>query len=350
MISNEKALQAIQLYLTFGSFKKASKESGIPEEKIRYRVSCALKQGIPNYETCEKVRELRRRNYRKGGKSFMTDSIQKSSPEFKENDRLQQQVNNLKSQIQQIENDPETLLSVDRELIKRKDEIKILKSKLLISEKEVKRLETQNNILTKLSRKPRSDFKIRSTIKKAEAVACMIASDWHVEENVDPEGINHYNSFCVEIAKERANNFFQNGLYLIKKEMQNAKISTVLLGLLGDFISNYIHDELEEDNELSPLQAIEFTEDLVTAGIDFLLDDGCFDKLLIPCCFGNHGRTTKKTRFSTGWKNNYEYMLYRHIQKLYDKNPRVDVIINKGYHNIINIYDYILRLHHGDAI
>jgi len=264
--------------------------------------------------------------------------------------RRDMELDELRAKVEEIEKDPLVLLEKDRTIRKLQDELKVFKNKLEVSEKQVGELQDAHNLISHLDEKDRPKLTIKPRTGKNEATAILIASDWHIEEPVLPETVNGYNEYNLDIARERAKNFFRNGLYMIKKEQQNANIDSVVLALIGDFITGYIHPELEEEALLSPPMALEMAEELIIEGIDFLLKDGCFKKLIIPCCYGNHARTTKKIRVSTGWQNSYETLMYRHLAKLYEKNDRVTFKVSMGYHNILDVYGHILRFHHGDGI
>jgi hypothetical protein len=305
-------------YIRHGTKVKAAQALGITYNKIKYLLELAERE-IPKVKGTT-IKEL--------------------------NERILQ----LESELATVKEDPTSLLNRDREIAKLKSDNNRINAKLKESEKEVERLYIQSEILSSLDDRTLQTFDIRPKHDKAEATAFLVASDWHIEEPVDPETIGGYNEFNLEIAEERAINFFKNGLYLIKKEKQSAKIDNVVLALIGDFITNYIHPELEEDALLSPTMAIDMAERLLASGIRFLLNDGCFENLLIPCCFGNHGRTTAKSRYATGWKNNYEVLMYMHLARYFENEDRVNFNITKGYHNIITVYDRVVRLHHGDGI
>ena len=183
------------------------------------------------------------------------------------------------------------------------------------------------------------------------ATAIMVASDWHVEEQVDPSTVNGLNEYNLEIAEKRASNFFRKGLFLTNLVRNGIKINRLVLALLGDLISGYIHEELQESNYLSPTEASLFVQDILCAGIDFLLKEGNFDEIIIPCCLGNHGRTTQKKRYSTAHKNSYEWMMYKTLEKAYAKNNKVKFIVENGYHVYLPLYpNFKLRFHHGDNI
>lgn len=185
--------------------------------------------------------------------------------------------------------------------------------------------------------------------KASESVALMIASDWHSEETVDPKTINGLNRFNRRIANERIDNFFTNGLRLVEIQRNGTDIDTLVLGLLGDFMSGYIHEELVEGNSLSPTETTLWIHEKICAGIKYLLDNGNFKKVVVPCCVGNHGRTTQKKRVSTAYKNSYEWLMYHFISRTIS-DPRLEFAIPQSYHNYVQIYDKTVRFHHGDSI
>lgn len=191
---------------------------------------------------------------------------------------------------------------------------------------------------------------------KPEATAVMMASDWHVEELVESKTINGMNEYNPAIARVRAGEFFRGLLWMIRNARtgQNGDygftIKNLVLWLGGDMISGYIHDELMESNELSPTEATLLVQDIVSSGIDFLLEHGDLEKIIIPCNHGNHGRTTAKRRHSTGAKNSYEWLMYHQLRRLYRDESRVEFHIADGAHMYMDIYDWTLRFHHGDDV
>jgi hypothetical protein len=137
----------------------------------------------------------------------------------------------------------------------------------------------------------------------SEAVAFAIASDWHVEETVDPKTVNGLNEFSLNIAEQRIERFFRNVVKLTEVQRHGAKIDTLVLALLGDLMTGYIHEELRETNGLSPTETVLWLVERVGAGIKFL--EPHFGRLVIPTSHGNHGRChDAETEILTldGWK------------------------------------------------
>lgn len=182
-----------------------------------------------------------------------------------------------------------------------------------------------------------------------EAVSIMALSDIHLEEKVDSATVNGLNEYNPDIARDSVMKFFRNGLRLHQIFQHDIKINTILLAILGDIISGYIHEELMEDNYLSPTQATLLGMDVISSGINALLK-GSKAKLIIPCVPGNHGRTTERMRVSTSYKNSYEWMMYHLLAREFKNNERVEFIIENGYMTYVDVLGYTLRLHHGNAI
>lgn len=192
--------------------------------------------------------------------------------------------------------------------------------------------------------------RIKATGRKGESVAVMVASDWHIEERVDPKTINGVNEYNIDIAKARLTKFFQRGLEMVEMARSRSSIDVLVLAVLGDLVTGQIHEDLAENNYLSTTEASLLAQERLEAGIDFLLKEGRFKKIWVPCNFGNHGRTTKKPRVATAAKNSYEWLMYHQVAKHYAKEGRVHFQIADGCFNFLEIYDRTLRLHHGDSI
>jgi hypothetical protein len=74
---------------------------------------------------------------------------------------------------------------------------------------------------------------------------------------------------------------------------------------------------------LAPLPAIRFARELIGAGIRMLLAETRLEQIIVPCSYGNHGRTTIKSRISSGAENSYETHLYHSLAADFADEPRV---------------------------
>ena len=244
------------------------------------------------------------------------------------------------------------VIQEDKRIIKLKESNVTYKRKYEETIRELEKLNRKLEVVLNVKKEPIQYYGIPFKLTNdSQSTAIALASDWHLGEVVEPATVNQLNTFCYSIGIKRIQKFFQSILKLVEIERNGTQIDTLVLALLGDFITGYIHEELMENADLSPTEAIIELRNLIHSGIRFLKDEGSFSKIIIPTCFGNHGRTTIRKRHSTAYKNSYEYLLYKILEADYLKDNIVEFRVGSGYHNWLTIYDkYDLRFHHGDDI
>lgn len=183
-----------------------------------------------------------------------------------------------------------------------------------------------------------------------EGTAFALASDWHVEETVDPATVNGLNAYDLSIAQTRARRFF-SGVSAMLDDQPRFRIRELVLWLGGDLITGTIHDELLESNGLSPMLAVRFVRRLVGDGLRMLLSAHPeLERITVPCSHGNHGRNTHKPRISTGADNSLEHALYLQLADDFRAEPRVRFDIARGELVYLSVYDRRFRFTHGDAV
>jgi hypothetical protein len=88
--------------------------------------------------------------------------------------------------------------------------------------------------LIEVAQKSDKEYKINKKVNsknKTESTMIIGASDWHAEETVDPETIDHLNAYNLDIAQKRATNFFQNSLKLKESFEKETPINNMVLWL-----------------------------------------------------------------------------------------------------------------------
>ena len=185
-----------------------------------------------------------------------------------------------------------------------------------------------------------------------EMTAVVLASDWHVEEPVDPEAVAYRNEYNLDIAEKRIERFFQGIIWNIEHQRASKRIAIrdLVLWLGGDLITGYIHPELVESNLLSPTETVLWLMPRLHSGIATLVERLKLDSIVVPCSFGNHGRTTEKVRVSTGYANSYEWLMYHSLAGRFDKDERVRFEVTNSRHQYVQVYDKVLHFHHGDEV
>ena len=230
-------------------------------------------------------------------------------------------------------------------------EIEDLQQRLKKYQETIEELDSQLYVLSILKEQRPSDKTYSVVAKKDksdEATAVLAVSDWHVEETVDPKTVSELNSFNLEVADQRIEKLTQSALRLTEIERGGTDVPVLVLALLGDLMTGYIHEELREENSLSPTQTLLWLRERVTRMIRTIRDQGNFREIIIPCSYGNHGRTTIKPRHSTAYKNSYEWLLYKILEQ--DFTEGVTWLIGESYHTYLDVYGKTFRFHHGDSV
>jgi hypothetical protein len=241
---------------------------------------------------------------------------------------------------------------LEREVLARKAETSKLKRRIKVAEEDRREAEEKYAEVLELVERPVEPLKVSPRTEKDKPPACpvVLASDWHVDERVDPRTVRGKNEYNPEIASERAEKFFQRVLRLVGLHRRYAEINELIMWCGGDFITGHIHPEGVQDNSMAPLEAKGFVMDLLIGGFDFLLKRGDFERILVPCNYGNHGRTTKETRYSTGAVTNHEWEMYHLLARHYRDEPRIEFQITRGPDLTFEVYGFVVRGSHGDGV
>lgn len=245
---------------------------------------------------------------------------------------------------------PAESVDADRQKRKTTSDLALLKKKYDIALKTIETQQRQLDLVGSLDTSINT-FTIEQKVGggKSEATPVIVASDWHIEERVGAE-VGDLNRYDLAIAHARATKFWQHALRLVQLLNQDVTISTVVVALLGDFITNQIHGaENAEVNEVTPIEAIIQAEEMLASGIDFLLAHSPY-QFRVVCHSGNHARTTATTRYASENGHSLEFFMYRHLANYYRDEPRVEFIVPESPFSYVTVYDQVLRFTHGHFI
>lgn len=197
----------------------------------------------------------------------------------------------------------------------------------------VKPVDSQENIIVdeeyenyKATRKTEFNYyKIdKSNHDEGERYAIALFSDAHLEETVDANTILGLNEYDIEIAEERVKLYFSNLATCLERD----EVKTLYFSVLGDIISGYIHESLQQENGMTPPEATLFGQSLIVSGLRFLREQLPEVKIIFIGICGNHSRTTKKVQNSNGFKLSYEWIMYQNIKQICEMlNLSIDFLI-----------------------
>jgi hypothetical protein len=197
---------------------------------------------------------------------------------------------------------------------------------------------------------PRWMIEPRSHKRAVTGTPCVLWSDWHWGEVVDPTQINGVNEFNMAIARDRLRTLVERTVDLCFSHMTNPVYPGIVVCLGGDMISGDIHEELTETNELPVMPAwLDLLGHLEWA-LRTLADK--FGRVRVIGQHGNHGRTTKKPRMKGRAYTNYDWLLYQVLEKHFvaNKDDRVSFFTPANVDAPFNIYGHRYLLTHGDNL
>lgn len=129
--------------------------------------------------------------------------------------------------------------------------------------------------------------KAKSTLDESNT-GFLIASDWHADEVVKVSTVLGKNEYNRDIAEKRIKNFFSNAIYMVKKK----PVDNLVVGLIGDMIGGYIHDELAQTNSMTPMQGVQFVKTLIISGLMAIHDElPDLQKIVVVGICGNHSNS-----------------------------------------------------------
>lgn len=154
------------------------------------------------------------------------------------------------------------------------------------------------------------DFKF-SKLKEGNRYAVALFSDAHIEETVNPDTVLGLNEYNIDIAKKRIEKYFVN----LANCLEADEVKDLIFASLGDTISSYIHDELAQTNQLTPLEATFEAQNLLVSGLKYLCENTELNSIKFIGIVGNHSRVTKKIQHANGYAMSYEWLMYKNVEK-----------------------------------
>jgi len=186
--------------------------------------------------------------------------------------------------------------------------------------------------------------------KKAPAsspgIPCMIWSDWHWSEVVNPAEIGGVNEYNLEIAHARVRMLVERTISLLRQYMVSPHYDGIVICLGGDMLSGNIHEELTNTNAVPIMAAVVDLWGVLEWAIRELADE--FGKVAIFCVTGNHGRSTHKIPSKQRAFTSFDWLVYAHLQSAFAIDSRVQIIAPEGSDQLFRVYDTKFLLTHGD--
>lgn len=177
-------------------------------------------------------------------------------------------------------------------------------------------------------------------------VPTLLATDWHYGEVVNPSEIHNANEYNLEIADERIRLLTENTISLLRSHVVRPNYPGLVLCLGGDIFSGDIHQELTETNAETMLQLYLRIQGQIQNMINAFVKE--FGHVHVVGVAGNHGRTSMRPRAKWRAYTNFDWLLYKQVERHYRNDKRITFNIPDGPDAFFQIYNHRYCLTHGD--
>lgn len=190
-------------------------------------------------------------------------------------------------------------------------------------------------------------------------VPTFVLSDLHLGETVSSSAMNGYNSYSTPIAEQRLRRLAYGAVDLCFNHMVAPKYKALVLPFLGDMVSGEIHDELRITNDADALPTVITAVEYLGRTISYFCR--FFDRILIPCVSGNHGRTTRRVEAKEFTAKNFDWLIYTLLEREIDKwrgkaevkflnSPDNEAMWTVYGHRFLALHGHDLGVKGGDGI
>lgn len=183
-------------------------------------------------------------------------------------------------------------------------------------------------------------------LKVREAVPTMLLTDIHWDEVTKPEQIDFVNKYDRAIALARVERAFTRVIRVTRDYLSGVTYPGFNLFLGGDLLSGIIHEELRETNEATIIEGILSVVEPLAAGIRLLAAE--FKHVNVAAVVGNHGRNTKKPRAKNRVQDNFDWLVYKMLEREFKADKRVAFNVPAAADAHIQVYETKYLLTHGD--
>jgi hypothetical protein len=178
------------------------------------------------------------------------------------------------------------------------------------------------------------------------ATANLLITDTHFDEVVNPDEVDGLNAYSRAIAELRLRRAFEGAVKVSRDYLKGVKYDGICLMLGGDIFSGLIHEELRETNEDDIMASVVHWVEPMEAGIELLAE--AFGKVHVVGVPGNHGRNTRKPRAKGRATDNFDWLLYKLIERDFRKREDVTVQVPNAADAHVTVYSTRYLLTHGD--
>ena len=175
---------------------------------------------------------------------------------------------------------------------------------------------------------------------------CLLISDLHLDEVVNPAEIGGANAYDRDIAEARLRRTLEGVEKVAHHHLKGVAYDGAALLLGGDLFTGDIHEELTETNADTMIGSLVWWLDRLHAFVAGYVE--MFGRVHVWGVVGNHGRTTRKPRAKLRVRTNFDWLLYRMLARDFAGDDRVTFTIPESSDVTLQVHDTTFLFTHGD--
>ena len=186
----------------------------------------------------------------------------------------------------------------------------------------------------------------RSPAAEHVGIPTLLMTDVHWDERISPAEVGGINCYDRRIAAQRVRRGFEGAAILSRDYLSGVTYQGFNLFLGGDLLSGVIHEELKETNEEQVMDSVLTVLEPLESGINLLAKE--FKRVHVAAVVGNHGRNSRKPRAKHRAQDNFDYLIYKLIERDFRGRKDVTVQVADAADTMVTLYRTRYLLTHGD--
>lgn len=176
----------------------------------------------------------------------------------------------------------------------------------------------------------------------------LLLGDLHIGEIVDANQTSGISTFNIDIARRRIQYTVDTAVKIARSKMSKYHFRKLVVAFLGDMVSGIIHDELRVNDEEGIVGQIIIAVEIIAEALLKLCQE--FEEVEAHCVVGNHGRVTEERYFKGKATNNYDYLVYKMLEKVLADQPNLTWDIPKSFFTVMTVENERFLILHGDVV
>jgi hypothetical protein len=175
----------------------------------------------------------------------------------------------------------------------------------------------------------------------------LMLSDLHLDEVVDPDTMDGFNSYNREIAEQRLEVVAAKTVDWLRTYTANLAYDGITVCLGGDILTGNIHDELTRTNAAPLPDTIAHWTPVIAGLLEYFADE--FGSVHVPSVDGNHDRMMKRMEHKNRAQMSWWWVMAAWLADHFRDDDRIHFTHSESSELIVPVFDTRILLVHGDG-